>query len=106
MPVHPLPPASRQGQPEAERLASRLVRMATGSRLFGVTLLGDSLIFWFILLAFQFLGYGGRPGGTNGPTWYLLLTFAMAYLAMAAGETRFQLHRRVWTVAGINDAFA
>ena len=59
-----------------------------------------------MLLAFQYLGYGGRPGGPNGPTWYLPLTFVIAYLAMAAGETRFQLHRRVWTVAGINDAFA
>jgi FlaA1/EpsC-like NDP-sugar epimerase len=83
-----------------------MARLTIAGRRFGPTLLGEALIFWFILLAFQFLGYGGRPGGTNGPTWYLLLTFLMAYFAMAAGETRFHLHRRVWTVAGINDAFA
>jgi Predicted nucleoside-diphosphate sugar epimerases len=101
-----LPPASRQGRAEAVGLPSRLARLLVASRRFGPTLLAEALIFWFILLAFQFLGYGGRPGGTNGPTWYLLLTFLMAYLAMAAGETRFHLYRRVWTVAGINDAFA
>lgn len=101
-----LPPASRQGRPEAVGLPSRLARLLVASRHFGPTLFAEALIFWFILLAFQFLGYGGRPGGTNGPTWYLLLTFLMAYFAMAAGETRFHLYRRVWTVAGINDAFA
>ena len=101
-----LPPASSQGQMEAEDERSPMARILNITRRFGLTLLGEALIFWFILLAFQFLGYGGRPGGVNGPTWYLLLTFLLAYLAMAAGETRFGLHRRVWTVAGINDAFA
>ncbi len=101
-----LPPASRHGQADTVGLPSRLARVLGARRRFGATLLGEALILWFILLAFQFLGYGGRPGGTNGPTWYLLLTFLMAYFAMAAGETRFHLYRRVWTVAGINDAFA
>jgi FlaA1/EpsC-like NDP-sugar epimerase len=102
----PLPRASRPGRPEPGDLPSPAARLLIASRRFGVTLLGDALILWFMLLAFQYLGYGGRPGGPNGPTWYLPLTFVIAYLAMAAGETRFQLHRRVWTVAGINDAFA
>src|SRR3977135_3587909 len=107
MSVQSLPPgAPPQGQAEVEGLPSPMARLAVASRRFGPTLLGEALIFWFILLAFQFLGYGGRPGGTNGPTWYVLLTFVMAYLAMAAGETRFHLYRRVWTVAGINDAIA
>jgi FlaA1/EpsC-like NDP-sugar epimerase len=98
--------ASRRDPAEAEGLPSKIRRLLIASRRFGIILLGEALILWFILLAFQYLGYGGRPGGVNGPTWYLLLTFVIAYLAMAAGETRFQLHRRVWTVAGINDAFA
>jgi FlaA1/EpsC-like NDP-sugar epimerase len=107
MPAQTLPPpASRQAKTEAVGLPSRMARLLLARRRFGPTLLGEALVFWFILLAFQFLGYGGRPGGVNGPTWYLLLTFLIAYLAMAAGETRFRLHRRVWTVAGINDAFA
>src|ERR1700674_4614399 len=107
MPAQSLPPAApRQGRADAKSLPSPTARLLVASRRFGATLLGEALIFWFILLAFQFLGYGGRPGGVNGPSWYLVLTFLMAYFAMAAGETRFQLHRRVWTVAGINDAFA
>lgn len=101
-----LPPASGLGQVDAKDLSPRKARLRFDGRRFGLTLIGEALIFWSILVAFQFLGYGGRPGGTNGPTWYLFLTFVMAYVAMAAGETRFKLHRRVWTVAGINDAFA
>jgi FlaA1/EpsC-like NDP-sugar epimerase len=100
------PPASLRAPAEAEGVQPKIRRLLSASHRFGVILLGEALIFWFILLAFQYLGYGGRPGGTNGPPWYLLLTLAMAYLAMAAGETRFHLNRRVWTVAGINDAFA
>jgi FlaA1/EpsC-like NDP-sugar epimerase len=101
-----LPAATSQGKPDDEEVPSPMARLLIVSRRFGLTLLGDALIFWFILFAFQYLGYGGRPGGVNGPTWYLPFTFVIAYLAMAAGETRFQLHRRVWTVASINDAFA
>ena len=100
------PRAPQQRPAEAEGVPPRIRRLLIASHRFGIILLGEALILWFILLAFQYLGYGGRPGGVNGPTWYLLLTFVIAYLAMAAGETRFQLNRRVWTVAGINDAFA
>ena len=98
--------ASGRDRAEAQGLPYKIRRLLIASHRFGIILLGEALILWFILLAFQYLGYGGRPGGVNGPTWYLLLTFVIAYLAMAAGETRFQLNRRVWTVAGINDAFA
>ena len=100
------PPAPARAPAEAEGVRPTIRRLLGAGHRFGVILLGEALIFWFILLAFQYLGYGGRPGGSNGPNWYLLLTLVMAYLAMAAGETRFHLHRRVWAVAGINDAFA
>jgi FlaA1/EpsC-like NDP-sugar epimerase len=99
-------PALRQSPTGAEGIPPKVRRLLNASHRFGVILFGEALIFWFILLAFQYLGYGGRPGGTNGPPWYLALTLVMAYLSMAAGETRFHLYRRVWTVAGINDAFA
>ncbi|TMD37679.1 MAG: polysaccharide biosynthesis protein [Chloroflexi bacterium] len=92
--------------PPAERLPSLTARFVSTLKRSGPTLLGESVIFWFVLLVFQFLGYGGRPGGVNGPSWYLLLTFLMALTAMGAGEARFKLNRRVWTVAGINDAIA
>ncbi len=107
MPAQNLPPpASGRTPAEDGGLQSAIARLLTANRRFGVTLLVEAVIFWFILLAVQFLGYGGRPGGVNGPTWYLPLTFVLAYLAMAAGETRFGLYRRVWTVAGIGDAVA
>ena len=107
MSAQPLPPpASGLGTAEDGGLPSAIARLLTANRRFGVTLLVEAVIFWFLLLAVQFLGYGGRPGGVNGPTWYLPLTFVLAYLAMAAGETRFGLYRRVWTVAGIGDAVA
>lgn len=92
--------------PPAERLPSLSSRFVSTLKRSGPTLLGESVIFWFVLLVFQFLGYGGRPGGVNGPSWYLVLTFLMALTAMGAGEARFKLNRRVWTVAGINDAIA
>ena len=92
--------------PPAERLPSLSARFVSTLKRSGPTLLGESVIFWFVLLVFQFLGYGGRPGGVNGPSWYLVLTFLMALTAMGAGEARFKLNRRVWTVAGINDAIA
>ena len=92
--------------PPAERLPSLSARFVSTLKRSGPTLLGESLVFWFVLLVFQFLGYGGRPGGVNGPSWYLVLTFLMALTAMGAGEARFKLNRRVWTVAGINDAIA
>ena len=92
--------------PPAERLPSLTARFVSTLKRSGPTLLGESVIFWFVLLVFQFLGYGGRPGGVNGPSWYLVLTFLMALTAMGAGEARFKLNRRVWTVAGINDAIA
>jgi FlaA1/EpsC-like NDP-sugar epimerase len=92
--------------PPAEHLPSLTARFVSTLKRSGPTLLGESVIFWFVLLVFQFLGYGGRPGGVNGPSWYLVLTFLMALTAMGAGEARFKLNRRVWTVAGINDAIA
>jgi FlaA1/EpsC-like NDP-sugar epimerase len=66
----------------------------------------EVFIVWILLLSFQFLGYGGQRGGTQGPRIYLLLTLLMAALAMGAGEARFRLYSRVWSVAGLSDAMA
>src|ERR1700692_5025235 len=100
------PPVSLRARQKAEGVQPKIRRLLSASHRFGVILRGEALIFWFILLAFQYLGYGGRPGGANGPPWDLLLTLAMAYLAMAAGETRFHLNRRVWTGGGMNGGVA
>jgi FlaA1/EpsC-like NDP-sugar epimerase len=66
----------------------------------------EVFILWFALLAFQLLGYGGRPGFTFESAPHQLVSVAMALCAMGAGEARFKLYRRVWSVAGINDAIA
>src|SRR2546428_8963614 len=101
-----LPPASSQGQMEAEDERSPMARILSITRRFGMTLLGEALIFWFILLAFQFLGYGGRPGRVKGPAWELFQTLLLAYLAMASGGDLFRLFTRLWPGAGINDPFS
>lgn len=61
---------------------------------------------WILLLSFQLLGYGGQHGGTQGPEIYVPLTLLMVVLAMGAGEARFKLYSRVWSVAGLSDALA
>jgi FlaA1/EpsC-like NDP-sugar epimerase len=81
-------------------------RFTGAIRRHGPTLAVEAILFWLVLLVFQFLGYGGRPGGIQGPTWYLLLTFLMAFTAIGAAEARFRLYGRVWSVASLNDAFA
>jgi len=75
-------------------------------RLYGATFGAEVLIMWVLLLSFQFLGYGGQPGRTQGPPIYEPLTLLMVVLAMGAGEARFRLYSRVWSVAGLSDALA
>ena len=81
-------------------------RLAAGIRLHGLPILTEILIVWVMLESFQFLGYGGQPGGQQGPGFYFPLTLLMVALAMGAGEARYRLYRRVWTVASLNDAVA
>ncbi len=82
----------------------RQVRHAIGR--YGGAFSVEVFILWFALLAFQLLGYGGRPGFTFGSAPHQFVSVAMALCAMGAGEARFKLYRRVWSVAGINDAIA
>jgi FlaA1/EpsC-like NDP-sugar epimerase len=85
--------------PTLRRAARALVR-------YGGAFSVEVLILWSALLAFQLLGYGGRPGFTFGSAPHQLVSLGMAFCAMGAGEARFKLYRRVWSVAGINDAIA
>lgn len=81
-------------------------RIPSWLRLHGLAFLGEVVIMWTLLLSFQLLGYGGQHGGTQGPPIYVPLIFLMVVLAMGAGEARFKLYSRVWSVASLNDAMA
>lgn len=84
---------------------SFLRRAYSGLRLNGVTFVGEVLIIWVLLESFQYLGYGGQPGQAKGGPPFPV-TMLMAALAMGAGEARFRLYQRVWSVAGLSDAMA
>src|SRR6266576_2556876 len=79
--------------------------LVTGSLKYGPIFAGEVLLFWLILIAVDSSGYGSVMPAS--PTdWYPFISLLMVALAMGAGEARFHLYRRVWTVAGLNDAFA
>jgi FlaA1/EpsC-like NDP-sugar epimerase len=89
----------------ARERPSFLRRAYSWVRLNGVTFVGEVLIIWVLLESFQYLGYGGQIGqAQGGPP--APVTLLMAALAMGAGEARFRLYRRVWSVAGLSDALA
>lgn len=98
------PPAPRKPQPVPKENPIR--RLVAGVRLHGLSILSEILIVWVMLESFQFLGYGGQPGAQQGPSFYVPLTLLMVAAAMGAGEARYKLYRRVWTVASLNDAVA
>src|SRR5690348_3768067 len=76
-----------------------------GSLKYGPIFAGEVMLFWLVLIAVDSSGYGTAK--TGSPTnWYPLISLLMVTLAMGAGEARFHLYRRVWKVAGLNDAFA
>ncbi len=85
---------------------SRVRRVLDGVRLHGAGVASEIVIIWVLLESFQFLGYGGQPGRPQGPPIYLVLTMVMAVLAVGAGEARYKLYQRVWSVAGLSDAMA
>ena len=83
----------------------RLSRLVRGSIRYGPLFVVEVLVFWLILMAVNESGYGsGTP--SNPPPWFYLGSLVMVSLAMGAGEARFHLYRRVWSVASLNDAFA
>jgi FlaA1/EpsC-like NDP-sugar epimerase len=89
----------------ARERPSFLRRAYSWVRLNGVTFVGEVLIIWILLESFQYLGYGGQIGqAQGGPP--AAVTLLMVALAMGAGEARFRLYRRVWSVAGLSDAMA
>jgi FlaA1/EpsC-like NDP-sugar epimerase len=107
VPVSPIEIQPAGGAPpaEAHEHPSLFSRALSWVRLNGVTFTGEVLIIWILLESFQFLGYGGQIGQVQGGP-PAPITLLMAALAMGAGEARFRLYRRVWSVAGLGDAMA
>src|SRR5437867_10352750 len=81
---------------------NRFVAVSTRT---GITFLAEVLVFWLIVEAVNASDYGA---GATEPfqDWFPPITLLMVTLAMAAGEARFKLYRRAWSVASLNDAFA
>src|SRR5690348_1115606 len=73
---------------------------------YGPLFLAEVLIFWAILMAVDSSGYGTQSSSSEKPPLYPVIALVMVALAMGAAEARFHLYRRVWSVAGLNDAFA
>lgn len=86
-------------------LTHRLSYLGKGSLRYGPIFVAEVLIFWLILMAVNSSGYGAASA-SRAPGWYPLVSLFMVGLAMGAGEARFHLYRRVWSVAGLSDAFA
>ncbi|TMB93786.1 MAG: polysaccharide biosynthesis protein [Chloroflexi bacterium] len=83
----------------------RLRRFFRGAVRYGPLFLVEVLVFWAIVEAVDSSGYG-HPSASNAPDWYRIISLLIVALAMGAGEARFHLYRRVWSVAGLSDAFA
>jgi FlaA1/EpsC-like NDP-sugar epimerase len=85
-------------------------RVFAGARRYGAGFAIEVLVFWGMLVAYQQLGYGRRlttsPPFTGPVAYYVLLGVLMVALAMGAAESRFRLYRRVWAVAGLDDALS
>src|SRR5438094_5302304 len=86
-------------------IAAEIKRLTRGAVRYGPLFVGEVLVFWLILLAVDYSGYGA-PTPTTHQARALAISFGLVVLAMGAAEARFHLYRRVWSVAGLNDAFA
>ena len=80
-------------------------RFVRGVLRYGPMFAVEVALFWLILEAVNSSGYGSVNPWPAKP-WYPLVSFVMVLLAFGAGEVRFRLYRRVWSVASLNDAFA
>jgi FlaA1/EpsC-like NDP-sugar epimerase len=86
-------------------LGRRISALVTGAARYGPMFFAEVAVFWAILFAVDQSGYGpGTP--TSLPPWSVPASVLIVTLAMGAGEARFRLYRRVWSVASLNDAFA
>jgi len=86
-------------------MSRRISRLVRGSVRYAPLFIAEVAVFWLILWAVDSSGYGSPTAGLF-LEWAPITSLIMVTLAMGAGEARFHLYRRVWSVAGLNDAFA
>jgi FlaA1/EpsC-like NDP-sugar epimerase len=89
----------------SSRLAARISRFLKGTVRYGPMFVVECTVFWLAVETVNASGYGGTSAGVR-VSWDFFLSMALVVVAMGAGEARFHLYRRVWSVAGLNDAFA
>lgn len=89
----------------SSQVTRRLQRFSRASLRYGPIFVIEVLVFWLIVKMVDTSGYG-HPSASYAPPWYVLVSLVIVAVAMGAGEARFHLYRRVWSVAGLNDAFA
>jgi FlaA1/EpsC-like NDP-sugar epimerase len=83
----------------------RLKHVARGSIAYGPVFIVEVGLFWLVVQAVNSSGYGSTTPAIEA-RWTFSVSLVIVALAMGAAEARFHLYRRVWSVAGLNDAFA
>ena len=86
-------------------LNQRLSRLPKAATRYGPIFIVEVVVFWLVVEAVNVSGYGGSDLGDT-IDWSFWISIFIVVVAMGAGEARFHLYRRVWSVAGLNDAFA
>jgi FlaA1/EpsC-like NDP-sugar epimerase len=89
----------------SSRFAARFTRFVKGTVRYGPMFLVECAVFWLVVEAVNASGYGGTAAGVK-LGWDFFISMVLVVLALGAGEARFHLYRRVWSIAGLNDAFA
>jgi len=87
-------------------IMTRRSRLLAGAARYGPLFAVEVVVYWLILLAVNSSQYGTDYYSITSKAWYGPMALLMTALAMGAGEARFHLYRRVWSVASLNDAFA
>jgi FlaA1/EpsC-like NDP-sugar epimerase len=75
---------------------------AVGLKKYGAAFAIECVLLYTALLAYQAIGYLGRSGNAE----ILSIGLLLVPIAMAIGEATFRLYRRIWVVAGLQDAIA
>jgi FlaA1/EpsC-like NDP-sugar epimerase len=85
-------------------LTDRVLKLGRGALRHGPFFVAEVCVFWLVIVAVNSSGYGSPSSSESA--WWPISSLGLVAFAMAAGEARFHLYRRVWSMAGLNDAFA